>query len=1029
MTTNGENQASTAPAGPVTGPAARSRGGVIGAAVLAVIMLIALLDAVVETVWSGSPIRWWIAPAVAFFIAVVLWLWRPGGTLLRRVGPASAAATLAGGMLALLAVTAWLPGGQTDGVRMLGQSTPTVLMAAMVAAVVLATYAIVRGVAFFPPTPRLAVQLVFALLGLYALASLGLAIKDHADFVALFQGGALWLRLPRWLQGTFLGALVLTPVAILLQFVRIGGHVRRGQPVRTLVHQTAALVMSFVMALSGVVLPAGGVAMGTTTSPRLAGVAPPDVGPPTAAEIEQSGKALFGQKDPVAVGEDFIRAIEQELGRPGADPSDVAARAAALGRDAGRIFEFIRDQVALEPYAGVLRGARGTLAAGAGNALDRALLAQALLEAIGAESRLMSGRLSADRADSLLARFFASGASPGLSAVSDPKTRESSLDAAARDVAAKAGVSPDALAAVARRASQRSDSFMWKAEEQRAARFDYLAGQLRQGGVRAPGNGQAVLTMLRDRLKEHYWVQVKGQDGTWTEFDPTFQGARQGTTSATEAAVVTNVPADRFHRFDLKLVYRTRAGGTPRTEVLIERSVASADALFEPMEIRIQPGEAIPTTGALRKMDARRRADALREIKRFQALLRTGASVTAGPAFDLEGHTFDARTGGAMGGASGLMGGTLGFGGEEEAAAFLDVQLVLRLSGPGREPMTQTRTIVRAADTKSPTFAPPIGDWQVLVQPQWISPDLAGFEILSHVASLTKGVTEALKSKKGIAAVTPSPIPGQLLQLALLRQDATRGVLAAQQGLRAFIDEPLLTISGHRLSALSPDDGRIAAERTIDIVENGVRFVAKDPGSQAPFEAALGQGVADCTLEQRLLQESYPESTATSGATVFDRAKLEGRQPVLARSQDAAALRAAGLDDADVEWIGANEGAQSRLLIAKAQQGPAAWWSVEPDGTAVLRVSGGKGQALTEHAVLTYLKILGFLLCAVESVDAILNSKTTLGAFTLLWCMAATAGSVVLFAMEAHLASWILLALEGAVMLGTQAEETWGEEE
>ena len=88
----------------------------------------------------------------------------------------------------------------------------------------------------------------------------------------------------------------------------------------------------------------------------------------------------------------------------------------------------------------------------------------------------------------------------------------------------------------------------------------------------------------------------------------------------------------------------------------------------------------------------------------------------------------------------------------------------------------------------------------MLVQPQWISPDLAGFEILSHVAGLTKGLTEALKSKKGIADVTPSPIPGQLLQLALLRQDATRGIVAAQPGLKAFIDEPLLTISGHRLS-------------------------------------------------------------------------------------------------------------------------------------------------------------------------------------------------------------------------------------
>jgi transglutaminase-like putative cysteine protease len=868
---------------------------------------------------------------------------------------------------------------------------------------------------------------VFVVLGVYALAALGLAFREHADFAALFQGGALWQRLPRWLQGSFIGALLLLPASILVQVARLVGSVRRKQPVGVLLHQTTALVMSLVMALSGLLVP--GVSLGRTTMTRPDGTTPPEVPPPTAEEFAQSGKALFGQKDAVAVGEEFVRAVEQELDRPGADPSDVGARAAALGRDAGKVFGFLRDQVALEPYAGVLRGARGTLAAGAGNALDRALLAQALLQAIGVESRLMSGKLSAGQADALLTRFFAAGVSPGVMAAGDRQTQKSSLDAAARDVAARAGVSPDGLAAVARRASQRADSFRWKADEQRAASLEFLAGQLRQVGVKAQGNGQAVLTMLRDRLKEHYWVQVKGPDGSWTEFDPTFPDALQGAASATDAVVVTKVPADRFHRFELKLVYRTKSGDEPRTEVLVERNVTSADALFEPLELRIQPGEAIPKAGALRKMDARQLAEMLRKFKRFQVLLRAGASVSGGRGFDLEGHTFEASGGPSSGSAAGLMGGTLGFGGEEEAAAFLDVQLVVGLSGPGREPVTQTRTIVRAADTKSPTFAPPIGEWQVLVQPQWISPELAGFEILSHVASLTKGLTEALKSKKGVAAVTPSPIPGQLLQLALLRQDATRGILAARQGLKAFIDEPLLTVSGHRLSALRPNDGRIVAERTIDIVENAVRFVAKDPQSQAPFEAALGQGVADCTFEQHLLQDAFPEVAATSGSTVFERARLEGRQPVLARPQDAAALRAAGLEDADVEWIGANEGAQSRLLIAKAQQGPAAWWSVRPDGTAVLRVSGGKGQALTEHAVLTYLKILGFLLCAVESADAILNSKTTLGAFTLLWCMAATAGSSVLFAMEAHLASWILLALEGAVMLGTQAEETWGEEE
>jgi hypothetical protein len=167
---------------------------------------------------------------------------------------------------------------------------------------------------------------------------------------------------------------------------------------------------------------------------------------------------------------------------------------------------------------------------------------------------------------------------------------------------------------------------------------------------------------------------------------------------------------------------------------------------------------------------------------------------------------------------------------------------------------------------------------------------------------------------------------------------------------------------------------------------------------------------------------------ATSGATVFERARLEGRQPVLTRPKEEAALRAAGLDDTDVEWIGANEAAQSWLLVAKAQQGPAAWWSVRPDGTAVLRVSGGQGQGLTEDDLLLGLKGFALGVCAAESVEVILHSKTTMGAFTLVWCMAATGGSAIFFAEGMHLASWALLGLEAGVFIGTKIVEGGGHE-
>jgi transglutaminase-like putative cysteine protease len=43
-------------------------------------------------------------------------------------------------------------------------------------------------------------------------------------------------------------------------------------------------------------------------------------------------------------------------------------------------FEFVRDKIALEPYPGVMKGARGTLVTRGGNAVDRALLLAAILK-------------------------------------------------------------------------------------------------------------------------------------------------------------------------------------------------------------------------------------------------------------------------------------------------------------------------------------------------------------------------------------------------------------------------------------------------------------------------------------------------------------------------------------------------------------------------------------------------------------------------------------------------------------------------
>ena len=62
-----------------------------------------------------------------------------------------------------------------------------------------------------------------------------------------------------------------------------------------------------------------------------------------------------------------------------ADP--IADLALELDYDLDAIFRFVADEIAYEPYPGILRGALGTLQARAGNSADKALLLAALLDA------------------------------------------------------------------------------------------------------------------------------------------------------------------------------------------------------------------------------------------------------------------------------------------------------------------------------------------------------------------------------------------------------------------------------------------------------------------------------------------------------------------------------------------------------------------------------------------------------------------------------------------------------------------------
>jgi transglutaminase-like putative cysteine protease len=664
------------------------------------------------------------------------------------------------------------------------------------------------------------------------------------------------------------------------------------------------------------------------------------------------------------------RATQDALSAPDADPSDIAAKAKSLGSDPQKTFEFLRDKVGIEPYAGVLRGARGTLMANSGNSLDRALLAQELLKAQGITSRLVSGQLPEEKARALLDRFLAGGPVPRSLAPQQSAAGEADITQEAADIAAKSGLPQEGVAELLGHARDREQIFRSQIAANAAKQFASLSRQLAQDGKRVPVDVAALHASFVERLRKHYWVQVRGAGGKWSDFDPTFPDAASGTRYGLNSTVLTDIPGSEYHELHISLVYLAIRDGAHTEDVLASGNVRASEALFEPVNFSIQPTGGPDSLAALSTLDIRKKIQSLQDMHRFQGIVNIGSEVIAGRAFDLDGNVFDrpdaplptAPQATALADALG--------GDSQNPPKFVELRMVLQLTGPGREPEQQIRTLIRDKEAHAPGSAPPLMSWELLLQPQWVSPEWVGFNGLRQVAAALKATSDPKAKDRTTDIRSPQVASMRLLQLALLRQSSLTDALRQRRQVTAMIDEPQLTIYGYRLKELRKDSAEIRSENFIDLVENAVRVVPSNGNAVASaYEAALANSAADSALEVGVLGLFHPGSDTSSGADVFELARSNGRPPFLASSRDVDLLRSSGVSESDIEWIYDNESPAARLLVAVSPGGTTAWWSVRQDGIAVLRMNGGRGQGITETDIVN-MKVVVASLCFLESLVA-----------------------------------------------------------
>jgi transglutaminase-like putative cysteine protease len=344
-----------------------------------------MIDLVVETFAAGSALRWWVVAAAAAFL---------GATVVARrknIGWSSQLTILLVFALGLAGATAWRPAGLADGIRFAGQPTSRVLACLTAAALIVAIVNILRATIL-----PLAVRLVVSLLPLYGLVAFVLGAWQRTPYSALFAGDSIWHVLPRWLQGASIGGLVALPLALLLALV--GGLARGKQSwsPQLIVVLVSTVAVAFAAFRSG-----------------------PGAGPSglhldlSAARISASDRARVAQAPPdQRTFADADALIKRIADAP--EPSRFSAEKTAdqIGNNPAALFAYVHDHVRTEIYSGVLRGARGTLISGAGNAWDQALLLAAMLRHQGREVRFARLHLTPEMAAKVVDRMFIDAGRP-----------------------------------------------------------------------------------------------------------------------------------------------------------------------------------------------------------------------------------------------------------------------------------------------------------------------------------------------------------------------------------------------------------------------------------------------------------------------------------------------------------------------------------------------------------------------------------------------------------------------------------------
>lgn len=642
-----------------------------------------------------------------------------------------------------------------------------------------------------------------------------------------------------------------------------------------------------------------------------------------ADDAKQAADDSAGMADAMGQAVWTLQAAQRDMASAPLDEDGVIDR---VGRDPAKLCQWVRSNIAYEPYRGFLKGGRGALVSGRANSADKALLLADLLIKAGFKAQLLQG----DAAPGAPSVGVAQGADS--SGAPDEKTLA--------ELAKHTGIPADRIRQLQQAAACDAAEFNERLWNRTLGDVQTLAALLDQSRIPAPP-----LT-IATAPADHWWVRIPSGD-----LDPTFDAAPGNSGTAFDPKAL---PATEYHQVTVRIMIRQ--DNTPAK--VVESSYRSAEVFGRTLTIANLPLDTFAKLAAIDNSTIEKVLDVLATASKFQPeIMLSGTNgpesgkLVSGKGFDLTGAQFDVSHGQVQSaqGMGGGLGGMFGGGGGRAKAntKLTGAWIEIELTSPGQPPVLIRRDLF----VDSPSLTPRqkvldlLATREILLLPEDLSDQFTTSLMLDSVGQWAQYLSQhAQSSVVGMDVKSYQGRPklnSTLFAFAVARRSALRQLCDGRFGVTAFAHARPTAVS--YVSRFIHGDSPIAL-RSIDILENTIL-----PAAAAPKPAAQGWagnfglacGVLDTALEHEVLRNGQTHQNAS---VTLEQALLEGNAPAVVSRALPADLKLTQTARATIE----PELARSAFVIVPSD--PAAWYRVGLDnGTTLGFVEGGGGQEAAEY--------------------------------------------------------------------------------